>query len=197
MKRLVFGCLLVAILPACIESSDSGDSAGTGGAAGSLGNSSGGTAGDPSGGGAPTAFDLLLECAKPVDLRGTASYGEDSTVFDDGYDQVLVALRDQVPGNYTLDRLRTHGQGSDWKSDVLVVRDDGSVIHSSAYGSDWDDWSGSTPVEVCSLREAAFIQSCIDGLSSPETDCMPFEGSGVLAVLTGCRTTQLPTDCSQ
>lgn len=101
-----------------------------------------------------------------------------------------------MPGSYTLNRLRTHGQGSDWKRDVLLVRDDGRVIHSSAYGSSWDDRSGSTPVEVCSLREAAFIQSCIDELSSPETDCMPFESSGVLAVLTGCRTTHLPTDCS-
>ncbi|MCA9627871.1 MAG: hypothetical protein KC766_09400 [Myxococcales bacterium] len=179
MRQLSFlGPFLLLAFPSACGSSASDDSLGNGGSAGSAGSAgagaaagAGATAGAGGTAGGETTYEALNVCGQAPSYPATASFDDGSGELSiDGLEYVLRRLGSRTPGKFSLTRTTEDGGGSGYHHDVLIVTDDGSVLHASkhrvhAYTSDPPtDIDETTPIQRCTLKPEAYFQSCVSAI---------------------------------
>lgn len=159
---------LMACLAAC-----SGESSGTGG--------NGGDAGAAGAGGAPDMPDRpdlvagLKECAVEEPCKASSVQlveGSHKSVTEGETRCVLEALRDRKPGRYLHSSNSTDSATSRGADHVIVVGDDGGVLHAArSYSSKYDGTSNkSVRGERCRLKGAAFFEACLEHADAASVD---------------------------
>jgi hypothetical protein len=81
---------------------------------------------------------------------------------------VLEALRDRLPGRYQHSTDSTDSATSAGVDHVIVVGDDGNVLHAARSHSSKYDGSSSqnSSGERCRLKEEAYFEACLEGLDA-------------------------------
>jgi hypothetical protein len=159
---------LAACIAAC--SGEAGRKGGNGGDAGAAG--SGGAPDMPDG---PNLLEQLKACEVEEPCKASSVQlveGSQKIVAEEETRCLLEALRDRRPGRYLHSSNSTDSATSQGADHVIVVSDDGDVLHAArSYSSKYDGSSGeSIRGERCHLKDAAYFEACLEGADAGSVD---------------------------